>query len=365
MATNDTAGGYALVTGGAGFIGTNLVRRLAESGRDVVVLDNFSRAGVERNALWLTSRLPSRVRVVQGDVRDAHGVMSWVRGATSVFHFAAQVAVTTSLTDPSGDFETNARGTLNVLEALRRHPRPPSLVFTSTNKVYGALQQVALVKQASRYEPADPALSRTGIDEDQHLQFHSPYGCSKGAADQYVLDYARSFDLACVVFRMSCIYGPHQCGNEDQGWLAHFVLSALEQQPLTLYGDGLQVRDALYVDDLVDALVIASVRASELAGQAFNIGGGPSNATSLVEALNRISTIVGRLPPLEREIERVGDQKYYVSNTRRFERATGWAPKVPLADGLERLTEWLRENRAKRSEHPSLRPQAAPERVNV
>jgi CDP-paratose 2-epimerase len=364
MATNETASGYVLVTGGAGFIGTNLVQRLAESGRDVLVLDNFSRPGVERNALWLRACFPGRVRVVQADVRDAQAVADWVRGAASVFHFAAQVAVTTSLVDPSTDFDVNARGTLNVLEAVRRHPRPPALVFTSTNKVYGALPHVALVKRPSRYEPADPSLLLSGIGEDQHLDFHSPYGCSKGAADQYVLDYARSFELPCVVFRMSCIYGPHQCGNEDQGWLAHFVLSALEQLPLTLYGDGLQVRDALYVDDLVDALVTASARAHDLAGRAFNIGGGPNNTTSLVEALNRISALVGGLPPLERELERVGDQKYYVSNTRRFEHATGWAAKVSLADGLERLTEWLRANRV-RGEHSPLRVQTSTDTVNA
>src|SRR4051794_9278841 len=205
MAKNDQSSGYVLVTGGAGFIGTNLVRRLAESGRDVLVLDNFSRTGVERNALWLTSHVPGRVRVVQGDVRDAQAVASWVRGAASVFHFAAQVAVTTSLTDPIADFETNARGTLNVLEALRGHPCPPPLVFTSTNKVYGALPDLRLFKRASRYEPADPNVLRAGIGEDRPLDFHSPYGCSKGAADQYVLDYARSFELPCVVFRMSCI----------------------------------------------------------------------------------------------------------------------------------------------------------------
>jgi CDP-paratose 2-epimerase len=197
------------------------------------------------------------------------------------------------------------------------------------------------------------------------LDFHSPYGCSKGAADQYVLDYARSFDLPGVVFRMSCIYGPHQCGNEDQGWLAHFVLSALKQLPFTLYGDGLQVRDALYVDDLVDALVAANARAPDLAGRAFNIGGGPNNTTSLVEALDHVSELTGRLPPTEREAERVGDQKYYVSNTGLFEQATGWAPKVTLADGLERLTEWLRENQLRASEQFSARAQTMPDAMNV
>jgi CDP-paratose 2-epimerase len=365
MAKNDASNGYVLVTGGAGFIGTNLVRALAESGRDVLVLDNFARPGVEKNALWLTSHWADRVRVVRGDVRDAAGVASWVRGAASVFHLAAQVAVTTSLTDPILDFEVNARGTLNVLEALRSHPCPPPLVFTSTNKVYGALPDVRLIKRVNRYEPASSNGIQAGISEDRPLDFHSPYGCSKGAADQYVLDYARSFDLPCVVFRMSCIYGPHQWGNEDQGWLAHFVLSALRQLPLTLYGDGLQVRDALFVDDLVDALITASERAADLGGRAFNIGGGPSNTTSLIEALNSISALVGRLPPLDREQERVGDQKYYVSNTGSFQRATGWMPKVGLAEGLERLTAWLRENHARGSEHALLHAQAAPGALNA
>jgi CDP-paratose 2-epimerase len=238
-------------------------------------------------------------------------------------------------------------------------------VFTSTNKVYGALPHVALIKRPTRYEPADPATSCSGIAEGLRLDFHSPYGCSKGAADQYVLDYARSFDLPCVVFRMSCIYGPHQCGNEDQGWLAHFVLSALKQLPLTLYGDGLQVRDALYVDDLVDALVAANARAYELAGRAFNIGGGPNNSTSLVEALKRVSELVGRLPPVERETERVGDQKYYVSNTGLFQQATGWEPKVCLADGLERLTDWLRENQIRVGEQAFPRAKTIPDAANV
>jgi len=350
MNTHHKANGHALVTGGAGFIGTNLVQRLAKSGLDVVVLDNFSRAGVQNNARWLSGTLGNRVRIVRGDVRNAEQVLEVVQGASQVFHFAAQVAVTTSLSDPAADFEINARGTLNVLEAIRRQPEPPTLLFTSTNKVYGALPQLRLEKRERRYEPADAGLAQRGIAEDQQLCFHSPYGCSKGAADQYVIDYARSFGLPNVVFRMSCIYGPHQCGNEDQGWLAHFILCALRQEALTLYGDGLQVRDALFVDDLVNAMIAARDRAPELAGHAFNIGGGPENTTSLVEALEQIGRLVGRAPQLSWRPERVGDQKYYVSNTAEFTRRTGWAPRVPLAEGLERLTNWLRNNVSSSSE---------------
>jgi CDP-paratose 2-epimerase len=331
-----------LVTGGAGFIGTNLVFRLLCAGFDVVVLDDFSRSGVEHNADWLAQLDSPRLRIVRGDVRDPRAVEACVQGSSRVFHFAAQVAVTTSLSDPLLDFETNARGTLNVLEAIRRQQRVPSLVFTSTNKVYGALPDVSLEKRVTRYAPSDPAFA-AGVSERQPLDFHSPYGCSKGAADQYVRDYARCFDLPAVVFRMSCIYGPHQCGNEDQGWLAHFVLAALKQAPLSLYGDGLQVRDVLFVEDLLDALCLASERAEALAGRAFNIGGGPANTVSLLEALERIRSLVGRSPVLSWRAPRVGDQKYYVSNTEAFTEATGWTAKTSLDAGLERLARWLRE----------------------
>src|SRR5579885_3112017 len=253
---NTPEGPLTLITGGAGFIGTNLADRLLSQGAPVLVLDDTSRAGVARNLSWLRMRHHGRLQVEIADIRDPAAVRRAVDRADRIFHFAAQVAVTTSLVDPLRDFEINVRGTLNVLEAARAKQRPTPLLFTSTNKVYGALPDVDLVRQGRRYVPADPQLAG-GIDERRPLDFHSPYGCSKGAADQYVLDYARCFGLPAVVFRMSCIYGPHQFGNEDQGWVAHFLIRALRGEPITIYGNGMQVRDILFVDDLVDAFLLA------------------------------------------------------------------------------------------------------------
>lgn len=333
--------GPVLITGGAGFIGTNLATRLLESGRRVVIFDNLSRPGVEANAHWLWHRFGDRVAVEIGDVRDAGRVRGLVANASQVFHFAAQVAVTSSLVDPRDDFETNLGGTLNVLEAMRVMETPPSLVFTSTNKVYGALDDIALDRAGDRYAPRDETLRSAGVNETRPLDFHSPYGCSKGGADQYVLDYARSFGLPAALFRMSCIYGPHQCGNEDQGWVAHFLRCALRREPITIYGDGRQVRDILFVADLADAFVRCQARMHELAGRAFNMGGGPSNALSLREVLETIASLTGRAPQIEYGPWRVGDQRWYVSDTEAFRRATGWAPAVDAQEGIARLHEWL------------------------
>jgi CDP-paratose 2-epimerase len=321
-----------------------VAHRLLRNGTPVILFDNLSRAGVERNLHWLRDTHGSLVRVQFGDVRDADAVAGVVRQAAQVYHFAAQVAVTTSLVDPFLDFEVNARGTLNVLEAARACPNPPSLLFTSTNKVYGDLEDVGLRRNGTRYEPADPELQRHGISEARCLEFHSPYGCSKGVAEQYVLDYARTFGLRTVVFRMSCIYGPHQFGNEDQGWVAHFLIAALRGQRLTLYGDGLQVRDVLFVEDLVDAMLLAQSNANGLAGQAFNIGGGAENTTSLVELLDLMGDLLGSRPLARMEPWRTADQRYYVSDTAKFRAATGWRPHVGVRAGVTSLLEWLVEN---------------------
>jgi CDP-paratose 2-epimerase len=336
--------GLSLVTGGAGFIATNVADRLLAGGGRVRVFDNLSRAGVEKNLRWLMNRYGDRVEFMAGDVRDFAAVRRAVRRVDRVFHFAAQVAVTTSLADPFEDFDVNARGTLNVLEALRRRDAPASLLFTSTNKVYGALSDVALRRHRHRYEPADSVLAAEGVSETQPLDFHSPYGCSKGAAEQYVLDYARTFGLPATVFRMSCIYGPHQFGTEDQGWVAHFLIRVLRDAPLTLYGDGLQVRDVLFVDDLVDAMLLAHARIGETAGHAFNIGGGPSNTVSLLELLELIGAMTGVRPVFHVQPWRSADQKYYVSDTRRFERLTGWVPRTDVNAGVARLAAWLAES---------------------
>jgi CDP-paratose 2-epimerase len=329
-----------LITGGAGFIGCNLAHRLLTEGRRVIVFDNMSRGSVERNLAFLRARHAGRLEIVTGDVRHPTSVVQAVQRASAVFHFAAQVAVTTSLTAPAHDFETNARGTLNVLEALRGMRAPVPLLFTSTNKVYGALDDVRLITQQQRCAPAEQALAESGVNESRPLDFHSPYGCSKGAADQYVCDYARSFGLPAIVFRMSCIYGPRQFGNEDQGWLAHFLLKAQRDEPITIYGDGCQVRDVLFVDDLIEAMLLAHANIRNVSGRAFNIGGGPRNTLSLLELLDLIGELTGRKPRVEFSEPRVGDQRYYVSDTRAFQQQTGWSPQVDVRSGVERLAGW-------------------------
>jgi len=334
--------GRVLITGGAGFVGTNLAARLLASGRPVLLFDNLARPGVEKNLHWLRTTFGETLRVQIGDTRDAQALREAVAEASEVYHFAAQVAVTSSLEDPLADFDVNLRGTLNLLEALRHSVHRPPLVFTSTNKVYGALDDIELEASETRYRPLEPRLRVTGISEHRPLDFHSPYGCSKGAADQYILDYTRSFGLDAVVLRMSCIYGPHQFGNEDQGWVAHFLIRALERRPITIYGDGKQVRDILFVDDLVDALLQCQSRMPTLSGRAFNIGGGPSNTVSLNELLERIAKLLGRPPVVSHANWRVGDQRYYVSDTHAFTSATGWHARVPVNVGLAHLCEWLR-----------------------
>jgi CDP-paratose 2-epimerase len=253
--------------------------------------------------------------------------------------------VTTSLVNPIEDFEINARGTLNLLEAMRSLDNPPPLIFTSTNKVYGDLEDVKLQVRDGRYEPEDPTLRQYGFSEQRSLNFHSPYGCSKGAACQYVLDYARTFHIPAVVFRMSCIYGWHQFGNEDQGWVAHFLLRALENKAITIFGDGRQVRDILFVDDLVNAFLQATDKMSALSGQVFNIGGGPSNTISLLELVDLITELRGEKPLVQFDDWRPADQQYYVSDTRRFSAATGWKPLTSAAEGVKSVYAWLKENR--------------------
>lgn len=351
-----------LITGGAGFIGTNVAHRLCTMGQPVLVYDNLSRSGVERNLRWLEATHPGLIRIERADVGDYDRLRRAVGQVSAVFHLAAQVAVTTSLTDPFHDFEVNARGTLNLLEAIRAASAPPTLVFTSTNKVYGALDDLELRAGRRRYHPTDPELGCTGVNEARPLDFHSPYGCSKGAADQYVLDYARSFGLPALVFRMSCIYGPHQFGTEDQGWLAHFLMRAIAGEPITLYGDGKQVRDVLFVEDLVAAFLLARDRIDSLAGHAYNIGGGPQNTISLLELIELIGEMRGATPAVRHEPWRPADQRYYVSDTRRFHAATGWAPSVPADEGLERLHTWLLDERiatATRPEPAAAAPAAA------
>lgn len=332
-----------LITGGAGFIGSNLARRLASQGKRVTILDNLHRPGVERNLESLMDDFGDGVQVTLADVRNLSEVRKAVRSAQQVYHFAAQVAVTTSLEEPREDFAINLNGTLNVLESLRELDSPPPLVFTSTNKVYGALDDLPLRQSDSGYEP-DADFFVRGISEQQALDFHSPYGCSKGAADQYVLDYARSYGLPATVFRMSCVYGPQQFGTEDQGWVAHFLIQCLQGKPITIYGDGHQIRDLLYVDDLLDALELAQQQIARLSGRAFNIGGGAANSSSLLNVIKRIEKITGRPCHYDFAEWRQGDQRYYVSNTQLFEQLTGWQATTNIESGLDQLYRWLTKN---------------------
>ena len=363
-----TAGGAQtiLITGGAGFIGSNLAQRfLAEPNTHVRIFDNLSRRGVEHNVAWLRSLrgASTRLEIIEGDVRNAKAVTQAVRDVTEIYHLAAQVAVTTSIDDPQTDFEVNALGTLRVLEAARLSPRKPFLLYTSTNKVYGSLEGVPVHVKGDRCE-ADRADFR-GVAEHEPLDFHSPYGCSKGTADQYVRDYARIYNLPTVVFRMSCIAGPQQFGNEDQGWVAHFLYSALAGRPITVYGDGRQVRDILHVHDLVDAMFAAREHRRSTRGQIYNLGGGPIRATSVLEMLHSIEAITGRPLNLQYKDVRPGDQPLYVSDTSRLERDTGWRPTRSLNDTLADIrTFWDGHSEAIRAmQQPALRLELVAEEV--
>jgi CDP-paratose 2-epimerase len=331
----------ALVTGGAGFVGTNVADRLLREGRRVRIFDSLARRGADENLRWLLTQHPRGVEVERADVRDREALRRAVTAVQEVYHFAAQVAVTTSVAHPWHDFEVNLYGTVQLLDELRQLPEPPSLLFTSTNKVYGSLPDLELVRRGDRWEPVDSRLRSTGIGEQQPLDFCTPYGCSKGAADQYVLDCAKTYGIPGVVLRMSCIYGPHQHGTEDQGWVGHFLLRALADRPITIYGDGAQTRDILFVDDLVRAMLLVQDRAHDLSGTTFNVGGGPECAVSLLDVIDLIEEVVGRRPRVSHDATRIGDQLYYVSDTSRLEEAVGWTPTVLPEEGIGALHRWL------------------------
>ena len=334
-----------LITGGAGFVGSNLAERLlSEPASRVRVFDDLSRRGVEHNLAWLkTLATRDRLDFVHGDVRDRLAVTQAAADADEIYHLAAQVAVTTSLDDPQNDFDVNALGTFHVLEAARRSGRQPFVLFTSTNKVYGSLDAVPVQLDGTRYCASDSSFC--GVNEAEALDFHSPYGCSKGAADQYVRDYARIYDLPTVVFRMSCIAGPRQFGTEDQGWVAHFLYSVLEGRPITIYGDGFQVRDILHVTDLVDAMQAASAMRDRTAGEIYNLGGGPERSASIVEMLDAIARETGQKADLRYAGIRPGDQPLYVSDTSKLTRHTGWRAQRSCAETLRSIHRFWNSNR--------------------
>ena len=328
-----------LITGGAGFIGVNLAARHLAAGRRVVLYDSFVRPGTEQNLRWLQERFGDRVVVVRGDVRNLDPrFQAEVEQAAVVFHLAAQVAVTTSVADPATDFATNALGTFNVLEAVRRSSARPIVLYSSTNKVYGRMEAVPVVDQGSRYAYAELA---QGVAETAPLDFYSPYGCSKGAGDQYVLDYARIFGLRTVVFRQSCIYGPHQFGIVDQGWVAWFTIRAQQGRPVVIFGDGKQVRDVLYVDDLLDLYDAAIARIDIASGRAYNIGGGPEYTLSLLELIALLQRRYGLVLRHSFGDWRPGDQRVFVSDVRKAAAELGWRPRTDPESGVGKMAEWL------------------------
>lgn len=316
----------ALITGGVGFIGSNLADRLLSMGSQVIIFDNFSRTGVEKNAKWLKQKYKKDLKIIKSDVRDVKSVGNWSKGVDVVFHLAAQVAVTTSIVNPIEDFEVNALGTLNILEAARIQKKPPIIVYSSTNKVYGALESVKIGE---------------GIRENQPLDFHSPYGCSKGSADQYVCDYARTYGLSTIIFRQSCVYGERQMGMEDQGWLAHFIIKALKGEPVNIFGDGKQIRDLLYVGDLIDAYLLSVNNIVKTKGEVFNIGGGVKNAVSILDAINLIERRLDKKIKLNFGPSRPGDQKIFISNNTKLKNILGFKVKTGYIQGLETLIQWL------------------------
>ena len=316
-----------LITGGAGFIGSNYADRLLKRGESVSIIDNMSRDGSWRNIDWLRERHGDKLWHVIADAKDRYA-LDHVTHPDVIIHLAAQVAVTDSVIEPRKDFEDNAVGTFNVLESARLSGNKPIVIYASTNKVYGQFDD----------------MPETGIAETFPLDFHSPYGCSKGAGDQYVRDYYRMYDIPTVVFRQSCIYGPRQYGKEAQGWLAWFIIAALEDRLTTIYGDGKQVRDVLFIDDLLDAYDLAITNIDTVKGEVFNVGGGVNNSLSIWEDFGpMLESLIGRELNVDYAEERKGDQQIYISDIRKAQELLGWSPKVGVEEGIEILFNWIKE----------------------
>ena len=334
---------HFLITGGAGFIGSNYAARLLHRNERVTILDNLSRRGAEKNIQWLRQRYGEGSFILNtNDIRDAEAVEQAVFDVDAIVHLAGQVAVTTSVQNPRDDFEINALGTFNVLEAARKSSKKPMFIYASTNKVYGGMEDVRVIEEETRYSYQDFPL---GISESRPLDFHSPYGCSKGCGDQYVRDYYRIYGLPTVVLRQSCIYGPRQFGIEDQGWIAWFIIAALSGKQISIYGDGKQVRDVLFIDDLLNVYDLVFDHIDSCAGEIFNIGGGIANSMSVwKEFAPRLEALTGREIPVTRGDWRPGDQKIYISDIRKAQSLLNWSPKVDVDSGIRKLFDWAKEN---------------------
>ncbi|MFN3628901.1 MAG: GDP-mannose 4,6-dehydratase [Casimicrobiaceae bacterium] len=332
-----------LITGGAGFIGVNSALHFLSRGWNVSLIDNLSRRGTEDNLRWLQAQ--HAVDFHKADIRDAAAMARIVGDLRPdlVLHLAAQVAVTTSVSNPREDFEINALGTFNLLEAVRQHAPEAFFINASTNKVYGKMHDVPVVERNGRYEYEH---LHEGVAETQPLDFHSPYGCSKGVADQYTIDYARIYDLRTVTLRQSCIYGTRQFGIEDQGWVAWFTIAAVLGKTITIYGDGKQIRDVLHVADLARAYEAAYQAQDRVRGQALNIGGGPGNTMSLLELLDDIKSTLGIDVPRSYADWRPGDQPVFVCNLAKARALMGWQPQIGVREGVRDLAQWVSQNKA-------------------
>jgi CDP-paratose 2-epimerase len=335
------ANNRVLITGGAGFIGANTARRFIERGWDVVIWDNLSRKGGKMNLEWLRGVGP--FQFTQIDLRNSEAVLDEFKKQkfNVVLHCAGQVAVTTSVVNPREDLEINVIGTFNILEGVRLHSPEALVIYASTNKVYGGMEESVIVERNGRYEYADLPF---GVSEDQPLDFHSPYGCSKGAADQYVRDYARIYGLDTVCFRQSCIYGYRQFGVEDQGWVAWFIIAYALRKPITIFGDGKQTRDILFIDDLVDAYFAVLDKRAAASGRIYNIGGGPQNQFSLLQLLDLLNQETGHGADITYTEPRPGDQRCFVADIRKAQQDFGWAPAHNCVEGIRKLNRWVNDN---------------------
>ena len=332
------------ITGGAGFVGSNYVHRLVQRGENVTVYDNLSRAGAPKNITWLEDSFgKDAFKLIVGDLRDDRLLTESAKDADVIVHLAGQVAVTTSVINPREDFEANALGTFNALEAARLSERNPIFIYSSTNKVYGGMEDVEVIEEATRWLYKDLV---EGASEEQPLDFHSPYGCSKGTGDQYVRDYARIYGLRSVVFRQSCIYGPRQFGIEDQGWLAWMMIAAVTGKQITIYGDGKQVRDVLHVNDLLNAYEAAIEKIDRAKGEVYNMGGGSRNLLAIWAEFGPIlEKLLGKRIEVARADWRPGDQKVFYADYRKAKHELGWEPKIDLEEGLELLFDWVQANK--------------------
>lgn len=330
-----------LIIGGAGFIGANFAFKLLSEGEDVVILDNFSKKGSKNNASWLKQSFPG-IEILNLDIRGRMELSDAIKKRYDViFHLGGQTAVTTSIEKPFEDFDINCVSTLNLLETIRLRSPSTILVYSSTNKVYGSLENLEITETKTRYS----LLNKKGIDEDNSLNFYTPYGCSKGSSDQYILDYSRIYKIPAVVFRQSCIYGPRQFGTEDQGWVAWFMIATLLDKKITIFGNGKQTRDILYVDDLFDAWKLATNNIDKVKGEAFNIGGSETNSLSLLELIRLIEKMFNKKIDINFNDWRSGDQKVFISNNEKLYKSLGWKPTTNIKAGLENLFRWITKNK--------------------